>query len=150
VARDEQGRAILTLGRTEEELRLVDEALIIATFGDLSPIVTGIVYCNALAVDHRMGPRLPGPGGAAHQAHAGAAVRLREYHPGVLAGFSRTSGLSTTRLASANARASIGDRAQPGQPRCRRHECPMRYAAAAGIQIILSVVVDEVVQRRCR
>jgi DNA-binding CsgD family transcriptional regulator/tetratricopeptide (TPR) repeat protein len=49
LARDEQGRALLNLGRTEEGLRLVDEALIIATSGDLSPIVTGIVYCNTLA-----------------------------------------------------------------------------------------------------
>ena len=49
LARDDQGRALLNLGRTAEGLRLVDEALIIATSGDLSPIVTGIVYCNTLA-----------------------------------------------------------------------------------------------------
>jgi DNA-binding CsgD family transcriptional regulator len=48
LARDEQGRALLNLGRTAEGLRLVDEALISATSGDLSPIVTGIVYCNTL------------------------------------------------------------------------------------------------------
>jgi hypothetical protein len=48
LARDEQGRALLNLGRTAEGLRLVDEALIAATSGDLSPIVTGIVYRNTL------------------------------------------------------------------------------------------------------
>jgi hypothetical protein len=35
LARDDQGRALLNLGRTEEGLRLVDEALIIARSGDL-------------------------------------------------------------------------------------------------------------------
>jgi DNA-binding CsgD family transcriptional regulator len=49
LARDDQARALLRLGRVEEGLRLVDEALIAATAGDLSPIVTGIVYCNTIA-----------------------------------------------------------------------------------------------------
>ena len=48
LARDEQGRALFNLGRTEEALRLVDEIMIVATSGVLSPIVTGIVYCNTL------------------------------------------------------------------------------------------------------
>jgi len=48
LARDEQGRALLNLGRTVEGLRLVDEAMLVATSGDLSPIVTGIIYCNTL------------------------------------------------------------------------------------------------------
>jgi tetratricopeptide (TPR) repeat protein len=49
LARDDQARALLSLGRVEEGLRLVDEAMIAATSGELSPIVTGIVYCNTLA-----------------------------------------------------------------------------------------------------
>lgn len=48
LARDEQGRALLRLGRAREGLRLVDEALVAATSGELSPIVTGIVFCNTI------------------------------------------------------------------------------------------------------
>ena len=49
LARDEQGRALVKLGRVEDGLRLVDEVLIAATAGELSPVVTGIVYCNTIA-----------------------------------------------------------------------------------------------------
>ena len=46
---DEQGRALLNQERVEEGLRLVDEVLVIANSGKLSPIITGIVYCNTIA-----------------------------------------------------------------------------------------------------
>lgn len=49
LAVDEQGRALIHQGRVEEGLGLVDEALIAATAGELSPPVTGIVYCNTIA-----------------------------------------------------------------------------------------------------
>ncbi len=49
LARDDQARALTRLGRAEEARRLVDEALVAATAGDLSPIVTGIIYCNTIA-----------------------------------------------------------------------------------------------------
>ncbi len=49
LARDEQARALLWLGRVEEGRRLLDEALVAAVAGDLSPIVTGIVYCNTIS-----------------------------------------------------------------------------------------------------
>ena len=49
LARDEQARALMRLGRIKEGLRLVDEALAAASANDLSPIVTGIVYCNTIA-----------------------------------------------------------------------------------------------------
>lgn len=49
LARHEQARALVHQGRVEEGLRLVDEALVVATAGELSPIVTGIVYCNTIA-----------------------------------------------------------------------------------------------------
>jgi tetratricopeptide (TPR) repeat protein len=49
LARDEQARALMRLGRVKEGLRLVDEALAVAAAGELSPVVTGIVYCNTIA-----------------------------------------------------------------------------------------------------
>jgi DNA-binding NarL/FixJ family response regulator len=49
LARDEQGRALVKQGLTAEGLRLVDEALVVAAAGELSPVVTGIVYCNTIA-----------------------------------------------------------------------------------------------------
>jgi DNA-binding CsgD family transcriptional regulator/tetratricopeptide (TPR) repeat protein len=49
LARDEQGRALVKWGRVDEGLRLVNEALVVASAGELSPIVTGIVYCNTIA-----------------------------------------------------------------------------------------------------
>ena len=49
LARDDQGCALLKQGLIEDGLRLVDEALVVATAGELSPLVTGIVYCNTIA-----------------------------------------------------------------------------------------------------
>ena len=48
LARDDQARALLNMGRVEEGLRLVDEAIVAVTSEELSPIVTGILYCNTL------------------------------------------------------------------------------------------------------
>jgi DNA-binding NarL/FixJ family response regulator len=47
LARDEQSRALLNLGRVQEALRLADEVLLAAP--DLSPVVSGILYCNTVA-----------------------------------------------------------------------------------------------------
>jgi DNA-binding CsgD family transcriptional regulator len=49
LARDDQGCALIKQGRVPEGLRLVDEVLVAATAGELSAIVTGIVYCNTIA-----------------------------------------------------------------------------------------------------
>jgi len=49
LARDDQGCALIKHGSVAEGLRLVDEVLVAATAGELSPIVTGIVYCNTIA-----------------------------------------------------------------------------------------------------
>jgi DNA-binding NarL/FixJ family response regulator len=49
LARDEQARALAKQGRLKEALALVDEVLVVAVAGELSPIVTGIVYCNTIA-----------------------------------------------------------------------------------------------------
>jgi DNA-binding NarL/FixJ family response regulator len=49
LARDEQARALLGLGRADDGLRLIDEALVVAGASELSPIMTGIIYCNTIA-----------------------------------------------------------------------------------------------------
>jgi DNA-binding NarL/FixJ family response regulator len=49
LARDDQGCALIRHGRVADGLMLVDEVLVAATAGELSPIVTGIVYCNTIA-----------------------------------------------------------------------------------------------------
>jgi DNA-binding CsgD family transcriptional regulator len=49
LARDDQARALAKHGRLKEALALVDEVLVVALAGELSPIVTGIVYCNTIA-----------------------------------------------------------------------------------------------------
>jgi DNA-binding CsgD family transcriptional regulator len=46
----DQGHALLELGRTKEGLRLIDESMVAATSGELSPIVSGILYCNTIGV----------------------------------------------------------------------------------------------------
>ena len=45
----EQGHALVRQGRIEEGLRLLDETMVAVTAGELSPIVTGLVYCNVIA-----------------------------------------------------------------------------------------------------
>jgi DNA-binding NarL/FixJ family response regulator len=49
LARDDQARALINLGRTDEALQLVAEALVIVESGALSPVVSGIVYCNTIS-----------------------------------------------------------------------------------------------------
>ena len=45
----EQGRALIKRERAEEGLALLDEAMVGVTAGELSPIVTGFVYCAVVA-----------------------------------------------------------------------------------------------------
>ncbi len=49
MALHEEGHALVRQGRTEEGLRLLDETMVAVTAGELSPIVTGLVYCNVIA-----------------------------------------------------------------------------------------------------
>ena len=44
----EQGRALVTLGRVGEGLGLLDEVMVAVTAGELSPIVTGLMYCSVI------------------------------------------------------------------------------------------------------
>jgi DNA-binding CsgD family transcriptional regulator len=53
-ARNLQGRALLIEGRLDRGLALLDEAMVAATSGELSPVVTGIIYCSAIVSCHRV------------------------------------------------------------------------------------------------
>ena len=46
----DQGHALIELGRSSEGLRLVDESMVAVTSGELSPIVSGILYCSTIQV----------------------------------------------------------------------------------------------------
>ena len=49
LGRNFQGRALIRLGRLAEGLRCLDEAMVAATSGELSPVITGLIYCDAIA-----------------------------------------------------------------------------------------------------
>ena len=49
LAAHERGHALVRLGRVEEGLRLMDEVMVSVTAGELSPVVTGLVYCSVIA-----------------------------------------------------------------------------------------------------
>jgi DNA-binding CsgD family transcriptional regulator len=48
LAAHEQGHVLIRLGRTTDGLRLLDETMVAVTAGELSPIVSGIVYCGVI------------------------------------------------------------------------------------------------------
>jgi DNA-binding NarL/FixJ family response regulator len=48
-ARHQEGRALLGLGRVEEGFALLDEAMVAVTSGELSPMMTGFVYCSVIS-----------------------------------------------------------------------------------------------------
>jgi ATP/maltotriose-dependent transcriptional regulator MalT len=48
LAGHQQGHVLITRGRSKEGLALLDEAMVAVTNGELSPIVSGIVYCGVI------------------------------------------------------------------------------------------------------
>lgn len=49
LARNLEGRALVRGGELAGGLALLDEAMVAVTGGELSPVVTGLIYCNAIA-----------------------------------------------------------------------------------------------------
>jgi len=47
-ARHVQGRALLQQGQVQAGLALLDEAMVAVTIGELSPIMTGLIYCSVI------------------------------------------------------------------------------------------------------
>jgi len=48
------GRALIRQGRLEEGLSLLDEAMVAVTGNELTPLITGFLYCTAIAVCQRV------------------------------------------------------------------------------------------------
>jgi DNA-binding NarL/FixJ family response regulator len=48
LARHLQGRVLIQQGRAAEGLALLDEAMVAVTSGELSPLVTGLIYCSVI------------------------------------------------------------------------------------------------------
>jgi DNA-binding CsgD family transcriptional regulator len=49
-ARHVQGRALIQQGQVQAGLTLLDEAMVAVTVGELSPIMTGLIYCSVIEV----------------------------------------------------------------------------------------------------
>jgi DNA-binding CsgD family transcriptional regulator len=48
------GQSLIQLGETSEGMALLDEVVVRASVGEVSPIATGIVYCAAIDASHRI------------------------------------------------------------------------------------------------
>jgi DNA-binding CsgD family transcriptional regulator len=48
LALHQQGRVLTKMGRLDAGLRLLDEAMVAVTGGELSPVVTGLIYCSVI------------------------------------------------------------------------------------------------------
>jgi DNA-binding CsgD family transcriptional regulator len=53
-ARHFEGRTLMRQGHVGEGLRLLDETMVAATSGELSPLMTGLVYCSVIACCQQM------------------------------------------------------------------------------------------------
>jgi len=54
LARHGQGRALIRQGKIAEGMRLLDEAMVAVTAGEVSPIAAGDVYCGVLSACHEI------------------------------------------------------------------------------------------------
>jgi DNA-binding CsgD family transcriptional regulator len=54
LAAHERGHALIRLSRVEEGLRLMDEVMVSVAADELSPVVTGLVYCSVIAYCHEL------------------------------------------------------------------------------------------------
>lgn len=52
-ARHLEGRVLMDLGRVPDGLALLDEAMVAVASGELSPIMTGLIYCSVIATCQR-------------------------------------------------------------------------------------------------
>ena len=52
IAQQAMGNFLIVLGRSDEGFGLLDEAMVAVTAGELSPVVTGLVYCGAIEGCH--------------------------------------------------------------------------------------------------
>ncbi len=50
----DQGRALVAMGKVNEGMALMDEATVAAVAGELTPWVTGVIYCNTITVCQRI------------------------------------------------------------------------------------------------
>jgi tetratricopeptide (TPR) repeat protein len=55
LALQDRGRVLVTLGRVNEGMALIDEAMTAATAGELTPRTTGRAYCNMMSTCERLG-----------------------------------------------------------------------------------------------
>lgn len=53
-ARHVQGRALIQLGQMERGIALLDEVMVTVTTGELSPIMTGLIYCSVINACQRI------------------------------------------------------------------------------------------------
>lgn len=53
-ARHIAGRALIEVGRVEDGLALLDEAMVAVAAGELSPIMTGLIYCSVIDACQRI------------------------------------------------------------------------------------------------
>ena len=52
LARNFEGRALIRQGNLTDGFRLLDEAMVAVTSGELLPVVTGLIYCDAISSCH--------------------------------------------------------------------------------------------------
>src|SRR5262245_54103311 len=53
-ARTLQGRNLLRMGKVDEGLALMDEAMLAATSGETGPLMTGLIYCSLISGCHQV------------------------------------------------------------------------------------------------